>query len=259
MTEAIDTRRAPPLPGGRNFRDLGGYGGADGRRVRWGLLYRSGSLAGVTEEGVAMLRDLGIRGICDLRTSRERQSEPYGWADALGLSLWSRDYETSFAELRRMMESDLASAEAAREAMLAGYRRLPFDQASGYAELFRRMAAGEVPLVFNCSAGKDRAGTGAALVLTALGVSRDQVLADYALTDRIVDLETALAQPSQPGSLLGRQPREAVRAILGCDPDYIAAALDAAAPSEPAFAGYLHDTLGVDDATLSAIRARMLE
>ena len=72
MIEELDLRRAPALPGGRNFRDLGGYEGADGRRVRWGLLYRSGSLAGVTEDGVAMLRELGIRGICDLRTSRER-------------------------------------------------------------------------------------------------------------------------------------------------------------------------------------------
>lgn len=259
MTEGLDPRRAPALPGGRNFRDLGGYAGADGRRVRWGLLYRSGSLAGMTDAGVDMLRDLGIRGICDLRTSRERVAEPYDWADALGLSLWSRDYETSFAELRHMMEAELGSGEAARAAMLAGYRRLPFDQAPGYAELFRRLAAGEVPLVFNCSAGKDRAGTGAALVLTALGVSRDEVLADYALTDRIVDLEAVLARPSEPGSLLGRQPREAVRAILGCDPDYIDAALAAAAPSETAFAAYLHDTLGVDDATLSAIRSRMLE
>lgn len=80
------TRRAPRLPGARNFRDLGGYPTADGRYVRWGMIYRSGSLAALTAEGLEALRVLGIHGLCDLRTSHERQVDPYDWRSALGLA-----------------------------------------------------------------------------------------------------------------------------------------------------------------------------
>lgn len=254
-----DPRRFPRISGSRNFRDLGGYPTTDGRRVRWRQIFRSGSLTGLTADGLVALRALEPRGLCDLRTSRERQAEPCDWHGELGLSYWCREYETSFGELRRLLESGMTSGAQAGEAMIAGYRRLPFEQAPAYRELFRRLAAGEVPVAFNCSAGKDRAGTAAALVLTALGVPRDMVALDYMLTDKLVDLEQEIVRRANGGSTLNRQPSEVVRAILGCDPAYIQAALDAAAPSEAAFTLYLHETLGVDQAMLEAIRAQLLE
>jgi protein-tyrosine phosphatase len=254
----IDPRRAVAVAGSRNFRDLGGYATSDGRQIGWGLLYRSGSLGGVTAEGVEALRALGLKGLCDLRTSHERLTEPVVWAEPMGLSYWSRDYETSFGELRRLMEADLPDREATRAAMLHGYRRLPFEQAPAYRELFRRLADGALPLVFNCSAGKDRAGTAAALILTALGVPRETVLADYALTDRLVDLAKLLARPKE-GGLLARQPPEVVHAILSADPDYMAAALDSVAPTEAAFKTYLNDVLAIDQKMLGAIRDQLLE
>lgn len=247
-----------PLEGGRNFRDLGGYRAMDGREVRRGLLYRSGSLAGVTPAGVATLRGLGVVGLCDLRTSRERLAEPVDWHAAMGLSYWSRDYETSFGELRRLMESRLPDAEAAQAAMMEGYRRLPFEQAPAYRELFRRLRDGEVPLIFNCSAGKDRAGTAAALILTALGVPRETVLADFALTDRVGGLERMISRPATEGSLLANQSTEVIRAILAADPLYMATALDLVAPDAQAFEQYLEDVLEVDRASVEVIRERLL-
>jgi len=258
--EAIDDlRRCPSVAGTRNFRDLGGNRTVDGRQVRWGQIYRSGSLAGIAAEGREALTLLGLRGICDLRTSRERQAEPYDWCGDLGLSYWCRDYETSFGELRRLLEADMTSGEQARAAMMAGYRRLPFEQAPAYRELFRQLAASEVPLVFCCSAGKDRAGTAAALVLTALGVPRASVVQDYVLTDRVVDLERSIVRNAHGRSSLSRHPPEVVRAILGCDIAYIDAALDAVASSPAVFIHYLNDTLGIDATGLEAIRARLLE
>lgn len=250
--------RTPAVRGSRNLRDLGGYGAQGGRTVRWNRLYRSGSLAGLGPEGVEDLRALGLHGICDLRTSRERSADPYHWSADLGLSYWSRDYETSFGELRQLLAADHAGAEEAREAMLAGYRRLPFEQAPAYAELFRRLAAGELPVLFNCSAGKDRAGTAAALVLTALTVPRDTVIADYVLTDSLAQLETTMVRRADARSLLARQSPEVIRAILGCDPAYMHAALDAVGAGTPAFEAYLENTLGIGPAALESIRARLL-
>ena len=259
-TATYDARRVPPLPGCRNFRDLGGYPTVDGRQIRWGLLFRSGSLAEITAEGREKLKVWGIRGLCDLRSSRERIAEPYNWHGELGISYWCRDYETSFGELRKLLEAPLATGEETREAMLAGYRRLPYEQAPAYTELFRRLAAEEVPLIFNCSAGKDRTGAGAALILIALGVPREIVVEDYVLTDKIVDLAKALTGTGSGGSsLLARKPPEVVRAILGCDPAYIAAALETIEATSGSLNNYLQDTLGIGPATLDDIRSRFLE
>lgn len=74
-----------------------------------------------------------------------------------------------------------------RETMLALYRALPFDQAESFSRLLRLIAAGELPLLFNCAAGKDRTGVFAALLLDLLGVSRDVIVADYLLSNAYFD------------------------------------------------------------------------
>lgn len=251
--------RVLPLEGGRNFRDLGGYPTQDGRTVKWGLLFRSGSLAKLTEADWSHLCARGVKALCDFRTSREREAEPFAWVDTEGFSYWARDYETSFAELREMMRSGFATADAARGAMMAGYRELPFHQAEGYGQLFAHLKANDVPLVFNCSAGKDRAGTAAALVLTALGVPRDVVMQDFALTDEVGDLQRALTGRAKEGGTLSAQPPEVTQAILRADPDYIATALASIDERHGSMEAYLRDVLNVGEADLTALRNAFLE
>ncbi len=266
MTEAIDMDtqaivpgdRLLPLEGSRNFRDLGGYPAADGRQVRWGMLYRSGSLAGLTEAGHAHFATLGIRSLCDLRTTAEQVHEPYDWCAPAGISYWSRDYQTSFGELRSVMARELPSAESARAAMMTGYRELPYEQAPAYREIFRLLAAGALPLVLNCSAGKDRAGTAAALVLSALGVPRETVIEDYALSDKLVDFRAAFRDGGEGTSLLTRLPDGVITAIFSSDPAYISVALDAIAARSGSLEAYLHDELGVDADALATIRRTLL-
>lgn len=254
-----EPRRHPSIAGSRNFRDLGGYRTTDGHTIRWGRIYRSGTLAKLLASGTEALRNLGVQSLCDLRTTRERSAQPYAWRDDFALDYWCRDYETSFGELRVLLQEGIPSGEQARSAMMEGYRRMPFEQAPAYCEIFSRLANGNMPLVFCCSAGKDRAGIAAALILTALGVPRESVIADYLLTDASVDLEREIVHYANGDSSLSRQPTEVVRAILGCDASYIAAALDAVAPSAAAFDSYLHDTLHINAAALASIRADMLE
>jgi hypothetical protein len=91
-----------------------------------------------------------------------------------------------------MLRSGFPSAEAARSGMIAGYREVPYQLAPAYRALFGYLKAGAVPLVFNCAAGKDRAGTAAALLLTALGVPREIVVEDYLLTNTAYDVEASL-------------------------------------------------------------------
>jgi protein-tyrosine phosphatase len=252
--------RVLPLEGGQNFRDLGGYSTNDGRRVKWGRLFRSGNLARLTPADFDYLATLRIRTICDLRTTGERRSEPNKWHQAANISYWAREYDDGFGELRQVLSSGLSTAQDARAAMIAGYRQLPFEQAVAYRELFTRLAAGEIPLVVNCSAGKDRAGTAAALVLSALGVPREAVVEDYLLTNRVLDIQKVFIERAhQRRSRLANHSPEIVTAILQSDATYLHAALDAVEHRHGTLTTYLQDELGVTAPALRVIRESLLE
>jgi protein-tyrosine phosphatase len=120
------------------------------------------------------------------------------------------------------------------------------------------LAAGEVPLVFNCAAGKDRAGTAAALILSALGVPRETVVDDYVLTNRVVDLE-AIFMDRRRRNELTDQSRGVVTAILKADPSYLHAALDAVEEKHGSIAAYLRDALGITEEALFTMRQSLLE
>src|SRR3546814_18219400 len=98
------------------------------------------------------------------------------------ISDWSSDVCSSdlFGDLRKLAENGPPTATQLREIMHVVYRELPFEQAPAYREMFSQLAAGELPMVINCTAGKDRPGVAAALVLTALDVPRDITIQDYA-------------------------------------------------------------------------------
>lgn len=250
--------RVLPLEGGRNFRDLGGYPTQDGRTVKWGMIFRSGTLARLTEADWDHLAARGVKALCDFRTTHERETEPFAWADKEGVHYWSRDYETSFAELRKTMKAGFATGDEARQNMLTGYRRLPFDQAPGYRQVFAHLKAGDVPMIFNCSAGKDRAGTAAALVLSALGVPRDVVLEDFALTNEVAQLDRMMNGPKQGGTLASQSP-DVAAAILHADPDYLAAGFASIEAQHGSVEGYLAEVLDVNAEELAALRDRLLD
>lgn len=254
----LDPRRVVSLEGGRNFRDLGGYQTLDGRRIKWGKLYRSGSMARLTVSDYERLSKLSIKTVCDLRTVQERTAEPNKWCEVAGIGYWAREHGDSFGELRKVMVAGLSSAEMARAAMIEGYRQLPFEQAPAHRVLFNRLAAGEVPLVFNCAAGKDRAGTAAALILCALGVPRETVVDDYVLTDRVVDLEAIFTDRKRKNELTDLS-RGVVTAILKADAGYLHAALDAVEEKHGTVAGYLRDELGITEQALFTMRQSLLE
>jgi len=255
--QSLSQTRVIALDGGRNFRDLGGYPGADGRHVRWGLLYRSGALSDLTDAGWAALCTRNICTICDFRTERERLDAPFAWARHDSLAYWTHDYQLSFAELGATLRSGFPTAEAARSGMIAGYRTLPYQLAPAYRKLFDCLQANAVPLVFNCAAGKDRAGTAAALILSALGVPRQIVVQDYMLTNDVYNVEATLLNKAP--ERYAHYPAGVGAAIARADPGYIEAALDAAEMGEGGFAGFLEAELGVTPEGLRALQNRFLE
>jgi protein-tyrosine phosphatase len=261
-TALRDPRRVLDLEGGVNFRDLGGYRTADGRVTKWQVLYRAGSPAGLTSKDMDVLAKRGIRTVCDLRASDERTAEPSPFANRSDVAYWTRDYAAEAGDLMAVLGAPDASAAKSRAAMVDLYRELPEEHAASYRQMFAYLAEGKVPLAFNCSAGKDRTGVAAALVLTFLGVPRETVVADYALSDDLVDYMAKIEKEGDdqgPYAALARLPREVVAPLLASDPAYIEAALQAMEAKHGSVDEFITRELGVSAAMKRAIVANLTE
>ena len=254
-------QRVLPLQGGRNFRDMGGYATTDGHHVRWRLLFRSGAMSRLTPADYAYLDTLGITFVCDLRTARERAAEPTVWGGAQKPDYWTSDTLGAggdLGQLSRLIAPDAhATGAQVRATMISLYRTLPDTHRDAYRAIFRHLVDGQLPVAFNCTAGKDRTGVGAALILAALGVPRATIVQDYALSDKIVDFRKELA--GQPNSFLAKMPADVLDPLLRSDPAYIEAMLDAVNMRYGSVDGYLRTEIGLTGADIARMRANLLE
>ena len=256
---AVQHQRVLPLEGGQNFRDLGGYRTSDGRQVKWGLLYRSGAMNNLTDRDFAQLEARGIRTVCDFRSTRERTGAPVRWPGKAKPAIFADDYSMD-RDFAGLMRPNLTGAQAA-DAMTAAYTQMPLRFAGQYRRMFGELIAGRVPLAFNCSAGKDRTGIAAALILTALGVPYDTVVEDYLLSNHHYDPRkgaSGTAVDDQTAAFMKRLSPDALKALVGVDRRYLDAAFATMRAQPGGFDGYLRDQLGVDRAALKTLRARYL-
>lgn len=257
MSETVIERSGLPLASAFNLRDFGGYPTADGRMIRRGMLYRSGTMALLTPEDSAELRSLGIRAICDFRRPGERKSEPTSWHDA-SVDYYCRDYSGATGVLVDMVRQERTTAADMKAAMLAVYHEIATDHAEAYAAMFRQMLAGHLPILINCSAGKDRTGAGAAMVLAALGVSRDVIVEDYLLTNSHADWTWRLAQGESHLSRLKQARADVLEPLLVADVAYLEALFDHFDTLHGGVDGYLRDVVGVGAAEQAALREALL-
>lgn len=163
--------RVAPLEQASNFRDIGGYVGAGGKHVRWGLIYRSGGQPLLTPADVAYIHALKVSQLIDLRSSEERVIAP---TKITGIPYTAVGY--SMAEVMRGADGrQLANGRDI-------YHNFPHLLAPQLKLVFAHLLREKTPLVYNCSAGQDRTGFVTAMVLTALGVDYDTIVADYHLS-----------------------------------------------------------------------------
>jgi protein-tyrosine phosphatase len=176
--------RSLNLAGATNFRDLGGYRGRDGRSLRWRRLFRSDHLAGLTPQDRKALADLGLSRAFDFRGVQERAAAAY---DLPGVKQQPLPIEPTVVQnLRPLLEAGRRlTAQDAIEAMQQTYRAFVHDNAPRFAALFTHLLEDDSPLVFHCTAGKDRTGFAAAMLLHALDVPPDVVMDDFLLTNAL--------------------------------------------------------------------------
>ncbi len=247
------------LEQGHNFRDLGGYETDDGRRIRYGRVFRSGTLALLTEDDQRQLAELGIKLICDFRTTQERRARPTRWLEPNSVDLLSRDHHGSVGELIAAMNHPETSANTMRERMIQTYRDLPFEQADTLREMFHRIASGSLPMIFHCSVGKDRTGIAAALLLSALGVPRDVVVSDYLLTEQFFEKSCQLIFAETKPSRAAIPERAIWEPMMRTDRAYIEAMLETVTDRHGSVDGYLRDILGWNPQRQAALRLELLD
>lgn len=258
--------RLLPLQGGRNFRDLGGYRGAEGRQVKWGRIYRSGVMHGLTLADMEYLSSLGVRTICDLRTTQELTDEPapFPAGDGPVISTFAYDLGPSLAGLFRAR-----TREEAVQAFSASYLDMANRLAPNYTDMFARLLRREAPLAVNCSAGKDRTGLAAAFILSVLGVSRETIIADYALSQTYVTPDTYRAQmrqasegagaaPSREALAFAQLPMDVSNVVLGSDPDVMRITLARLDSDHGGPLVFAKKRFALDDAAVARMRALYL-
>jgi len=182
--------RKLPFTGAHNFRDLGGYKTEDGRTVKWGKIYRSDNLHFLTDEDLKYMKRLNIKSVVDFRSVEERESEP----DRLNpdmtqvlLPIKFQPKELDDDSIKNLMK-DLTFGDLDSSNLLRDFNIVIVEEFTDeYKNFFRHIIENNAePLVFHCTAGKDRAGFASAMILTILGVPREKVIEDYLLTNTYV-------------------------------------------------------------------------
>lgn len=246
-TATLGTRHIEAT-GAFNIRDLGGYRGSGGRTVRWTRLYRADGLHRVPVEGRAAVAELGWRTVLDLRTHAELEAGAFTHegVQVVHLPVLRETWRTDG------LEPDVDPVEY----LLARYVEMLDEGAAAFRRSVELFAGADcLPAVFHCSAGKDRTGVLAALVLSVLGVSDDDIASDYALTAQAMDRLVDWIGQTRPdvADAMAAQPR----ALLSCPAEAMYETLAHLRWTHGGAEAYLR-AAGVSAASLEALRHQLL-
>lgn len=259
------------LSGVENARQLGGYRCAGGKKIRDGVLLRSGKLFGATQEDIRLLTGkYRLTKVIDLRMSDECREAPdpdIPGVEYISIGLMREDRnDHEVNEMTGMYTRDPAQAvlQMALSGLMDGnmYLGLAFDSYSqeGFKKFFQVLLNHEDGAVlFHCTGGKDRAGTAAVLLLSALGADREVILRDFALTnivesDRIAGIMKEARKHTDDRNVLGM-----VRSLAGVNPEYMGRMLDAVLERYGSMEQYLLEAFALGTEEIQRLREHYLE
>lgn len=260
--EQGDLVRKLPFDGAHNFRDLGGYTTADGKTTRRGVLYRSDKLSDLSDTDEQYLERLDIRRIVDFRSDLERSEEPDRIAPDSSIAIVNKPIAIEAAAVDKVSERIVASDATANEMgqlLVDANRQMVENFTPVYREYMQELLiADNYPTVFHCTAGKDRTGLAAALVLSAVGVPRETVMQDYLATNQFTaEYIDKMVMLIKVGSLF-RANNEAVRALFAVDERYLGEAFAAIDEYYGSMDNYLNQGLGLGAAEREQLRSLLL-
>ena len=265
MTQQIPSTE-PELAGVRNFRDVGGLPTVDGRRVRYGVLFRSGHLAHATEEDAEFLSSLGLHTIFDFRNAADQKLEgpdvelagvrnvnlPLS-DPADGSGFWKMVRDGEIEQLREL----LGDGKAANR-MIVSYRTIIKERTAEHARVLRSLADDSVPALMHCAAGKDRAGLSIAVTLLALGVEREAIVADY-LESNAKHRRYKVRRSGSSASAYSPEVMELLSPLFEARAEYLTAAFETIEETWGDVDTYLEQGLGLTPELRGLLRERLLD
>ncbi len=265
MTQQVPSTE-PDLSGVRNFRDVGGLPTVDGRRVRTGVLFRSGHLAHATAEDAAFLASLGLHTIFDFRNAADQKLEGPDVElpgvlnvnlpltdPAHGSEFWKMVRDGRIDELRETLGDGKAA-----ERMINSYRTLITERTAEHTLVLRSLAEGSVPALMHCAAGKDRAGLSVAVTLLAVGVEREAIFADY-LESNAKHRRYKVRRNGGSASAHSPEVMELLSPLFEARAEYLTAAFETIEETWGEVDTYLEKGVGVTPEIRERLRERLLD
>ena len=258
-TEVLATERKFGMQGTPNFRDFGGYRTADGRQIKWGFLFRSGQLSGLSDQDVDLLASLELDLVCDFRRLEEQQTDPSRLPEQRRPRIASLPIiPGSNSRFFEEGGDQLADRDAMFNFMVEINRDFAEAQTATYARMFSEiLELDDARFLVHCAAGKDRTGFAVALIQLALGVPRDVVMRDYMLTGHFFDPLREIGRLKVKYQL-EQMDTESIMPMLEVHEDYLTRALQVIDQQYASVEAYLEEALGVGPAELARLRDRYL-
>ncbi|PJF21151.1 MAG: hypothetical protein CUN56_12545 [Phototrophicales bacterium] len=249
----VGTRRLP-LQGSLNFRDLGGYQTTTGQYIKWGKIFRGDAQDRLTDDDIQYMDSIGFKLMCDLRGEHEAIERP-GRLNTERLHLPIHDDLVNGRVIReRLLAKDTQGMD---ETMMFGsYERILDQFPQVFATALKQMTEPQnLPLAFHCTAGKDRTGLLAAMLLTLLGIPKKTIIQDY-------DLSNGYVQPFLDW-MRGRVEAngidfESIKVVFSAPVALLLHAYDYLEQQYGGMLSYLRDYVGIDEATQQKLQATLL-
>ncbi|NCF17038.1 MAG: hypothetical protein GWP63_02280 [Haliea sp.] len=264
---AADQRQAHRLlnfEGIVNFRDLGGYPAAAGRQVKWGVLYRSGTFAHSSRADLEGLAKLQLTSLVDFRSSAEKEEEPNHLPEPPGFTVveiptLDDGNKALVGDIMERIESGNFDGFDPNRAMMQANRQFATEFTPQFRQFMHTIVEADGrPVVWHCSAGKDRTGFASAILLRVLGVPRDVVMQDY-LASRQHALEARRNQLLMLRVFKGEEAADKLAIMMGVEQAWLEAAFDEIDAHWGSFDNYIRQGLELSERDVAQLRTLLLE
>ncbi|HEY5836621.1 tyrosine-protein phosphatase [Streptomyces sp.] len=270
MRQSTPTGSEPELTGVRNFRDVGGLPTVDGRRVRYGVLFRSGHLAHATPQDASFLEGLALHTVFDFRNADDMALEgpdtvlagtrnlnmPLTDPSVENTEFWQTVRDGDVAAVRELLVDGRAEAR-----MTAVYRELIVERTAEHGRMLALLSDPQdpaVPALLHCAAGKDRAGTSIAVILLALGVERSAIEADYLMSNARHRRYKVVRGDGSTGTAIDPVIRELLNPLFEAKVEYLRAAFATIEERWGTTDRYLEEGLGLTKERRERLKDRLL-
>ncbi len=247
-----------------NFRDLGGYPTADGRQVKWGALYRGASLSDSTPADLEGLARLRLSVLVDFRSQAEKAEEPNRLPDPPGFRLveiptLDEGNKALVGEIMTRIESGDFDDFDPHASMITANRQFASEFTPQFREFLHTVVQADgKPVAWHCSAGKDRTGFAAAILLRLLGVPDEVVMSDY-LASKQQALDARRGQLLLLRVFKGEQAADKLSVMMGVEESWLRAAFDEIDNTWGDFDTYVTQGLQLDADDVARLRMALLE